>query len=243
MNKRASVIVLLGIFLAVISGIAAALAGLGASREWWRFTAGLDILRWAAYGGASAAVLCGIGLAGSLRSRMSSASALAAAGLLIGLATAGIPWGWVQTAKRVPPIHDITTDTQNPPRFVAILPLRKDAMNPAEYGGPDIAALQLKAYPDIKPLQVRLSPAAAFDKALAAARELGWKVVDADKGKGRIEAVDRTFWFGFQDDIIMRIAEEAAGSRIDIRSVSRVGKSDIGTNAKRIRAFLKLMRG
>lgn len=242
-HKKIFGIVTYGLSLAVIFGIAAVLAGLGARLDWWHFGTGFDVLRWTAYGGLSAAVLCVFGLAGSLRNRMNGGAALALAGLLIGLATAGIPWSWIQEAKRVPPIHDITTDTENPPQFVAGLPLRKDAPNPAEYGGPEVAAQQLKAYPDIKPLRLSLSPAAAFDKALNAARVLGWKVVDANESEGRIEAVDRTFWFGFQDDIVIRISEDATGSRIDIRSVSRVGKSDIGTNAKRIRSFLKLMRG
>jgi len=71
---------------------------------------------------------------------------------------------------------------------------------------------------------------------------MGWKIVDAEKGEGRIEATDRTFWFGFTDDIVIRIIPNGAGSRIDVRSASRVGKSDLGVNAKRIRAFMRLMR-
>jgi uncharacterized protein (DUF1499 family) len=71
---------------------------------------------------------------------------------------------------------------------------------------------------------------------------MGWKIVDMNKDAGRIEATDTTFWFGFRDDIVIRIEKNDSGSRLDIRSVSRVGISDIGTNAKRIRRFLKKMQ-
>jgi uncharacterized protein (DUF1499 family) len=85
-------------------------------------------------------------------------------------------------------------------------------------------------------------PDVAFDKALAAAREMGWDIVDAKPAEGRIEATDTTFWFGFKDDVVIRISPTSEGSRIDVRSVSRVGRSDIGTNAKRIRAYLEKLK-
>jgi len=122
--------------------------------------------------------------------------------------------------------------------FETILPLRAQAPNPATYGGPAVAAQQHEHYPDIAPADYPVDPGAAFDAALAAARELGWNVVAMDESTGRIEAIDRTFWFGFVDDIVIRVRPTAAGSRIDIRSVSRVGVGDVGTNAARVRAFL-----
>ena len=67
---------------------------------------------------------------------------------------------------------------------------------------------------------------------------MGWEIVDANPGQGRIEATDATFWFGFKDDMVVRVAPTETGSRVDVRSLSRVGRSDVGTNAKRIRAFL-----
>jgi uncharacterized protein (DUF1499 family) len=91
----------------------------------------------------------------------------------------------------------------------------------------------------VTPLQLRMPPPRAFEAALATARDLGWKVIDSDASTGRIEATDQTFWYGFIDDIVVRITPSAAdGARVDIRSVSRVGKSDIGTNARRVRKFL-----
>jgi uncharacterized protein (DUF1499 family) len=136
-------------------------------------------------------------------------------------------------------IHDITTDTENPPDFVAILPLRRDS-NPAEYGGPEIAAKQHAAYPDIRPLAVGISPSRAYEAALATAVAMKWQIVQGSPSERRIEAVATTRWFGFKDDIVIRISPAAnGGSVLDIRSASRVGLSDLGTNARRIRTFLK----
>jgi uncharacterized protein (DUF1499 family) len=81
-----------------------------------------------------------------------------------------------------------------------------------------------------------------FDRAVSAARKLGWHVVAAAPAEGRLEATDTTRWFGFKDDVVVRIAPAADGSRVDVRSVSRVGRSDLGTNARRIRAFLRELR-
>jgi len=137
-------------------------------------------------------------------------------------------------------IHDITTDTENPPVFVSVLPLRKDAPNSAEYGGPEIAMKQRAAYPDIHPVEVGVRPMLAYEYALDAARRMGWQIVDGNPPEGRIEATATTRWFGFKDDVVIRIVPTAGnGSRLDIRSVSRVGLSDVGTNACRIRSFLK----
>jgi len=94
---------------------------------------------------------------------------------------------------------------------------------------------------DVQPFQpalLDLPPRQAFDAALAAARDMGWEIVDANPGQGRIEATDTTFWFGFKDDVVIRVAPTKTGSRVDVRSLSRAGRSDVGTNAKRIRAFL-----
>jgi uncharacterized protein (DUF1499 family) len=235
-------IILIGSILVLASGAAAVLAGLGTRWAWWDFRTGFLILRWSAYGGLAGSLACALGLLGSLRTGMSGMLVPALAGLVIGLVIFGIPLNMMRTAKRVPPIHDITTDTDDPPKFIAIMPLRKNALNPAEYGGPDIAAQQHKAYPEVKPLLLGVPAEAAFDSALAVVRRMGWEIVDANRSEGRIEAVDRTFWFGFQDDIVIRISHQASASRIDVRSVSRVGKSDIGANAKRVTAFLNLMQ-
>jgi hypothetical protein len=143
----------------------------------------------------------------------------------------------------VPGIHDISTDTVNPPGFVAILPLRADAPNTVEYGGsPSMTPERLaeettRAYPDLKTVQIDEPPAAVFARALAAVETLGWELVDQDSAAGRIEATDTTFWFRFKDDIVIRIQPSGQGSIVDARSLSRVGVGDVGTNARRLRAF------
>ena len=142
----------------------------------------------------------------------------------------------------MPAIHDITTDTIQPPPFLAILPLRAGALNPADYGGPDVAAKQQQAYPDIGPLLLNVPPGRAFDRALAAAKAMGWELVASDPAGGRIEATDTTFWFGFKDDVVVRVTPQPTGSRVDVRSLSRVGGGDIGANAARVRAFLAAVK-
>lgn len=159
--------------------------------------------------------------------------------LVLGLGVAFVPWNNLRQAKTVPPIHDISTDTTNPPAFVAILPLRAKAPNQAAYGGPEVARQQVQAYPDIRPYLTKEAPRQAFDRALRAARAMGWQIVASDPASGRIEATDTTVWFGFKDDVVIRVAPATHGSRIDVRSVSRVGKSDVGTNARRVRAYLQ----
>ena len=145
-------------------------------------------------------------------------------------------------AGGAPPIHDITTDTSDPPLFVDVLPLRASARNSADYGGSRVALLQRAAYPDIVPIDLALAPAAAFAKARAAANAMGWAIVAADSSAGRIEATATTRVFRFRDDVVIRIRPRDGGSRLDIRSVSRIGGSDLGKNASRIREFIVRLR-
>jgi uncharacterized protein (DUF1499 family) len=227
-----------GFLLAVFAAAAGMLSGFGTRWGWWQFTSGFLILKGAAYCGAAAAA---VSIAGAIMTRPGRSRrgfSLPVAGIIIGLAVAGVPWSWMHKARELPRIHDITTDTKNPPRFTALLPLRKNAANSAEYGGNKIAALQRAAYPGVKPLLLPVPQAQAFNRALATAHGMGWVIVDANPGDGRIEATDTTFWFGFTDDIVVRITAAPGGSRVDARSESRVGLSDIGTNAARIRSFL-----
>ncbi|WP_028317829.1 DUF1499 domain-containing protein [Desulfobulbus elongatus] len=168
--------------------------------------------------------------------RGSAAACLAAAGLGL-LALVGVLLAGVHGAK-APPIHDITTDPGNPPLFGIASQLRTSGDNPIAYSGGATADLQRQAYPDIVPLTVALAPAEAFARSLAVAERLGWRIVGQSREQGSIEAVDRTLVFGFTDDIAIRIVAAGDGSRIDLRSASRAGVSDLGTNAKRIRAFV-----
>ena len=137
-----------------------------------------------------------------------------------------------------PAIHDITTDSGDPPRFAAVVAVRGAAANTLEYGGTAVAAAQRAAYPELAPLTVSQSPTQTLGLAREAAEAMGWEIVAVDQGAGRLEATDTTFWFGFRDDIVVRVRSAADGARVDVRSVSRVGVGDLGANAVRITSFL-----
>jgi hypothetical protein len=229
-----------GFLLSSIAVAAAIGAGTGTRFGYWDFRQGFKILNWAAYFGMAGTVLS---LGGAIFARPGGRRRgflLATFGIALGALSFGVPGNWYRIAKTVPLIHDVTTDTENPPKFVSILPLRGDAPNSAEYGGPEIAAKQRAAYPDLRTLEIGISPAKAYDHALATSRRMGWRIVDGNPAEGRIEATATTRWFGFKDDVVIRILPASNnGCRLDIRSVSRVGISDVGTNASRIRTFLK----
>lgn len=220
-----------------------AIAGFGSRFGWWHFRTGFDLLRYGVYGGICAALLALLAVSVAVRQRHTAGIMISVLTLAGALAMAVVPVSWRLTAKKLPMIHDITTDTVNPPQFVAILPLRKDGSNPAEYGGTLVADLQKKAYSDLRTEVLDIPLNKSFERALAAARAMGWRIVAVDPSQGRIEASDTTFWFGFVDDIVIRIAPAGERTLVDIRSVSRVGKSDVGTNAKRIRKYLLRLRG
>jgi uncharacterized protein (DUF1499 family) len=202
------------------------------------------LFRWGAYGAVAAAVVSLVGLVVTLRRPRTARRgvALAAVSLLAAALLVSVPLRY-RLGGPTPPIHDITTDTQDPPAYVAVLPLRADAPNPTAYAGEKIAAQQRAAYPDIEPLILDVPPPQAFERALATARRMGWDIVAADASAGRIEATDTTFWFGFKDDVVIRIGAVDGGSRVDVRSLSRIGVGDAGTNARRIRRYLSALRG
>ncbi len=237
------VLPLAGIVLVIVAATLLVAAGFGTRLGLWHFRIGFDLLRYGAYCGAMAFLVALAAALRSFRSRRLPGFILAMAALVGGVLITAIPVTWKLDTGRLPRIHDITTDITNPPGFVAILPLRANAVNPAAYGGAEIAALQRQAYPDIRTVILERPVARAFDAALGAARALGWQVVAAVPAEGRIEATDTTRWFGFKDDIVIRVAPVGDRSLVDIRSVSRVGISDVGTNAKRIRAFIKKLTG
>jgi uncharacterized protein (DUF1499 family) len=207
-------------------------------------TALLTVLTWGAYGGIATIVvsLLGLGLT-LLRPRDARRGVgLALASVALGIVLVGVPARFRLGPPR-PPIHDITTDTEQPPQYIAVLPLRADAPNKTEYAGESIAARQREAYPDVQPLVLEMPPAQAFERALATVRDMGWDLVEADAASGRIEATDTTFWYGFKDDVVVRVRPTGSGgSRVDVRSLSRVGVGDVGTNARRILAYLDALR-
>ncbi|MGB5580751.1 MAG: DUF1499 domain-containing protein [Woeseia sp.] len=226
---------------AVIAALLLLVAGPGTRLGLWDFRFGFLLMRWALFVGLAAAVVSIILLL-IPKIRHGNATLLVSA-TVIGLATAWMPWNGYRTVQALPFIHDITTDTANPPQFVAVLPLRANASNPPEYSGAETAQLQREGYPDIQPIRMNDAPQETLQKALKVLEDMGLEIVAVEPGDGRIEATATTFWFGFKDDVVVRVTPEGNGSRLDIRSKSRVGRSDVGANAARIRRFVSMLQG
>jgi uncharacterized protein (DUF1499 family) len=164
----------------------------------------------------------------------------AVTGLLLGLALLAYPGYLAYRASKLPEIADITTDPGNPPRFNVLARLRPRGTS--AYPGAQAAALQRKAYPDLDPLDYDAPAATAYRVALTIVTKRHWHIVDAvppaTRRDGVIEAVARTLIMGFRDDVVVRVRADGRGSRIDVRSASRYGFQDFGTNAKRVTALL-----
>jgi uncharacterized protein (DUF1499 family) len=145
--------------------------------------------------------------------------------------------------RKLPPIHDITTDPIDPPRFEALARLRTgEGTNTAVYAGLYSAELQRKAYPDIEPVDIQLPVQRAYEIALQLVHKRKWLVIDERPPQpplrpGRIEAVARTPIMGFREDVAIRVAPDGDDSRVDIRSASRYLESDLGSNAVRVSKF------
>ena len=242
-TRRLSLVAAGGLGLALVAGGILLGAALGYRTQVLGLGTAFSLLRWGAYGGGAALVISFLGVVLTLAQRTRVRGlAIAALGVLIGAVCYTLPAQQQAMAREFPPIHDITTDTDDPPGFVAVLPLRADAPNPAEYD-PSVAAQQREAYPDLTSITLDVPPAQALEQALAAVQVMGWELVAEEAEVGRIEATATTFWFGFKDDVVVRIRPADGGSRIDVRSVSRVGRGDVGANARRIREFRRELTG
>lgn len=157
---------------------------------------------------------------------------------------------------QAPAIHDISTDLEQPPAFVFAQSERVPGDNTLEHGGAALAEQQRLGYPQLKPLHVTASQADVWAAAKAVIADKQWRILGEDKNRGHIEAVATTPLMGFADDIVIRIRTEAMSEEmaadgsgeqkspieenfvVDVRSVSRVGVSDLGANAARIDSFL-----
>jgi uncharacterized protein (DUF1499 family) len=222
-----------------------ALGPLGLRLGWWAY--GFGLYRLMPASGLLAAIAVVLSILALVRewSRLRlGGRAMLFVALILGASLVYVPVFYWQTRKSAPPIHDITTDLDNPPAFSAVLPARAaERAGSLDRRTPQLAELQKAAYPDLAPLTTTLSPSRAFAEALEAAKSMpGWTVVAADPTAGRIEASERTRWFRFTDDVVIRVVGDGAGSRIDVRSTSRQGRSDYGVNAARIRAYMGALR-
>lgn len=180
---------------------------------------------------------------------------------LVSLGAAGMAFTVISSARSVPPIHDISTDTSKPLSFSAktieqrgknsnpilapnasTVPFNRERLN--DWSGRSLVEIQADAYPSIKPLIIEgQTPANIYKKALATAKSQGLKITSEDPVTMRIDAVAESFWFGFKDDVTIAVAPIANGAQVDMRSISRVGISDLGANAKRIEAYLAAVKG
>ncbi len=231
----------------LIGAVAAAafwpLGALGARFGLWSFSIGFLCM-------AIGVALAAVGLAGGIaavtiaRRRSLSddlrASALGLTVCVLIVAYAGFLF-WQATS--VPPIHNISTDIEDPPQFMDIVARRGDDANPLAFDAEELAPLQAQFYPWVKPLSLEIPSADAFAEAAAALRDMGLEIVAEHPDSGLIEATATTFWFGFKDDVAVRVRADGQGSRIDVRSVSRVGQGDLGANARRIGEFMQRLKG
>lgn len=229
------------IVLAVLAGFLVLLAGPAYRFRWLDLGQAFGLM---GFGALAAVVISGLALANLLvRVRSPQARWRCLVALVIAAPAFLGPWSMKHVAGQVPPIHDISTDLGDPPALRAAARLRGPGAHSVAYPGGKVAEQQRRAYPDIQPVRLEEPAGAAFDDALAAARGMGWRIVARDRDAGRIEAVATTLWWGFKDDVAVRVrSAEGGGSRIDVRSASRVGVSDLGKNAERIRAFEKRLK-
>jgi hypothetical protein len=222
---------LLGVALMVIGLLGARLDLLGPMPAFMAFGIGLLALL-------VAVIASIIGLAISKGAAGNASATQTIAALICAAAVLAVSSSQRPDTAGAPPIHDISTDTDNPPAFVAIIPLRADAPNPAEYAGAEAARQQQAAFPELVTLSLPLPVSAVFPQAEQAVNEMGWEIVSADKNAGRIEATATTNWFRFKDDVVIRLRPSGTATAVDVRSKSRVGQGDMGANAARIRVYL-----
>ena len=229
---------LLVLGLALVALAMCILAGPGTRYGWWEWLGGIWLIRIAAWLGIAAAIASLVLIFTLAVPKWRFQPWVPIVSLCAALAAVAPPMIMMQRAKNVPPIHDVTTDLEDPPAFVALAEARNKGPNKAAYAGGATADHQKRAYRDIGPKVLDAPSKDAMQKAIDTARSMGWEVVASDTAAGRIEAVATSTWFGFKDDIVIRIRPNGPGSRIDVRSASRVGVSDIGANADRIRKYL-----
>jgi uncharacterized protein (DUF1499 family) len=222
-----------------------ALAPLGWRLGWWGFGFALFSIIPASGLAAGAAFAIAVATIVLVRPELGRRKLAALAAVLaVGAGVGYLPLHYDRLFRTLPPIDDIVTDTDDRPAFEATLAAREAAsVDRDATPEPELSRLQKAGYPDIAPLRAALPVAGAFAAALATAKAMpGWTIMAVDRDRGRIEASARTRWFGFTDDIVIRVRADGDGSRIDMRSASRIGGHDIGVNAARVRAYGEALR-
>lgn len=227
----------ISIRLALFAGLLAVSAVVAHRMDLAGFQIAVPGLAIATLSGLLAAVFGIIALFGMMRQRRSAMPALTS--MLLGLVVAMPVLFSVLAGSGVPRIHDISTDLDHPPDFNVIKSLRAATDNPLDRKSPEnLNQLQREGYPDLKSLMLNRSPEVVYEQALKLVESRGWHIAEASAAGGVIEATAITPIMAFKDDVIIRIQDTTQATRVDMRSVSRVGISDLGVNAKRIRHFL-----
>ncbi len=224
---------------AVVGLVSILLGALGTKIGVWGFQGGFMLL---GVGTVLAVVVFFLGLiagAFSLSRRLRAELSAVGVGVVLSAVLLAVMGSQFLAATSVPAIHNITTDVENPPAFDKLIAIREAAgANPTAYDAQQLAPLQAAAYPHLQPLISAVPTAEMLTKAVEVLTDMGLQVVHVDRASGHIEATDETFWFGFKDDVVVRVRTEGDGSIVDVRSVSRVGQSDLGKNAARISEIL-----
>ncbi len=226
---------------AVIAAALLLVGALGTKFGIWQFGLGLMLA-------SGATLLAVIGVVGGLfgwfvarRKNLPTDRRLSMLGMILSGLIVAVMGMQANTAFTVPQIHNISTDLNDPPAFNVIVGLRGEESNPLEYDVAKLAPVQGPAYPFVKPLVTGLDRDAAFARSVEVLEGMGLEIVAADADARVVEATFTSFWFGFKDDVVVRIrpvANGGDGSVVDLRSVSRVGQSDLGANARRIGKFI-----
>jgi len=234
-GRQVSKFALLGLVLGAGGVVALVASGIGYRLGRWSVGTVLNIAEWAAYAAVLGLVTSVIGAVLSRPGARRRGFVLSLLGIAVSLPPAAMAVRWEHAARTYPAINDVSTDTHDPPVFW-------DMQSPTEYPGGKTAALQRAAYPDVVPLLLGVAPGRAYALAIALAKAKGWEIVADQPDEGRIEAVDASFFYGFKDEVVIRIAASEGGARVDVRSRSRIGRIDRGVNAKRIRGFLAALK-
>lgn len=240
--KRYSKLAVSSLIIALIGSLMFLMSGYGYQLDWWGLGTAFRILipGGAILGLIALIITIAYAVWRKRKNEELPGRWMAIVAAVLGLVLLGnFGYWYMEIQKGYPPIHDITTDTEDPPEFVAIVPLRAEAPNQTEYGGAEVAKTQQAYYDGLESLMLNVPPDEAYERALAAAKQTSWNIVDASKEDLRIEAYHKLPWFGFIDDVVIRVDTTDQGSKIDVRSVSRVGRGDLGVNAYRIKKYLQ----
>ena len=229
--------------LAILITILAVVSGFGVRMEWWGFPLGFKLLKAASMsgifvgGGALVVLLAGVKRKAPLQRK--AVVALIVSGLVV-----AIPFITEKEFRKIPTFVDATTNLENPPSFVDLADERKAASEfLMDFSVEEAQAAQQKYFPDLGPVSIKLPASEAAEKTRKVLSEMGLSIASSADSSDRVEATETSFWFGFKDDVVVVFETQPDGlTRIDVRSASRVGKMDGGTNAQRVQAILAALQ-